>query len=105
MEDLTIIPDPVFWATLIATLVPFITALMVRINARSWVKASVATGLSLVDALLVSWKAAVDAGVAIDVKTLIVALAGALTWQRVVHAQVNVPYGIRERLLPASGLP
>lgn len=104
MEDLTIIPAPVFWATLIATAVPFVTALLVRINATPAIKATVATVLSVLDALIVSWKAADDAGVAIDLKTLVVALAGALTWQRIVHAQVNVPYRIREHLLPASGL-
>lgn len=105
MEDLTIIPAPVFWATLIATLVPFVTALLVRVNASPATKATVATVLSALDALLVSWKTATDAGATIDLKTLVVALAGALTWQRVVHTQVNVPYRVRDHLLPATGLP
>jgi hypothetical protein len=103
--DLAIVPDPVFWATVIATLVPFVTALLVRLDASPALKATVATILTAVDALLVSWKTAVDAGATVDLKTLVVALVAALTWQRVVHTQVNVPYRVREHLLPASGLP
>lgn len=96
--------DPVFWAATLATLVPFITALLVRINARQAVKATVASALAAAAAFVATWKAAVDAGAPMDVKTFLVVFAGALTWQRVIHTQVNVPYRIRERLLPARGL-
>lgn len=105
MDDLTIVSAPVFWATAIATLVPFVTALLVRLDASPATKATVATVLSIVDALLVSWRSAVEAGADINLRTLIVAIAGAVTWQRIVHAQVNVPYRIRDHLLPGAGLP
>jgi ABC-type dipeptide/oligopeptide/nickel transport system permease component len=104
VNDLTILPAPVFWATLLATLVPFVTALAVRLNASPATKATVASGLALLDAALMSWKQASDAGVNVNVPTLVVALVGATVWQRVVHAQVNVPYGINKHLLPEAGL-
>lgn len=103
--DLTIMPDPVFWAAIVATLVPFVTALLVRLDASAAVKATVATALSILDAVLVTWKASTDAGVAVDGKTLVLAILGAVTWQRIVHAQVNVPYRVREKLLPSAGIP
>lgn len=105
MDDLTILPGPVFWATLLATLVPFITALAVRLNASKATKATVASVLSLIDAGLVAWKQASDSGGDLSVPTLIAAILGAVAWQRVVHSQVNVPYRVREHLLPDAGLP
>jgi len=104
VEDLTAVPDPVFWATALATIVPFVTALLVRVDARQWVKATVASALAVADAVLVSWKAASDAGAVLDWKTVVLAILGAVSWQRIVHSQVNVPYRVRERLLPRSGL-
>lgn len=103
MEDLTIIPAPVFWAMLVATLVPFVTALLVRLDATKATKASVASGLALLDAVLVAWKQASDAGTTMSAPTLIAAIMGAVMWQRVVHTQVNDAYRIPEKL-PAGGL-
>lgn len=96
--------DPVFLSGLLATAVPFVTALLVKYQASAAVKATVATVLSIIDAGLVVWLDANDAGVPVDVKTLILALAAALTVQRVVHSQVNEPYRVRDRLLPNSGI-
>lgn len=60
--DLVVVSEPVFWSTLAATLIPFVTALLVRIHASAAFKATVATVLSLATAFLATWKNADDAG-------------------------------------------
>jgi ABC-type dipeptide/oligopeptide/nickel transport system permease component len=105
VDDLTILPAPVFWATLLATLVPFITALLTRLDASRALKATVASGLATLDAGLVMWKQVADSGQDLSLPTLVAAIVGAIAWQRVVHAQANEPYGINKHLLPEAGLP
>lgn len=95
--------DPLFWTMITAPLIPFITALIVRYSASSATKAWIAIGFSVLDAGLLVWKTADDAGHPVNWKTLAVAIVTAITVQRVTYTQIAVPNKIPEKL-PKAGL-
>jgi hypothetical protein len=76
---------------------------LVRYSATSAVKANVATAITVLEAAVVVWVNANDAGVPIDTRTLILAVVTALTAQRVTYSQVVRPNRIPEKL-PAGGV-
>lgn len=95
--------DPVFWSMLLAIATPGLTALIVKYQASSAWKSAVAVGISVAEAAALVWKTADAAGQPVNWKILVLAIATAVTAQRVAFTQVYRPAGIPEKL-PQGGL-